>query len=72
VGFSVPIAAWLRGPLRTWAEDVLFAGGHGRTEYLNVDHVRDTWNRFQARRDESALGLWALVMFKAWEARWLS
>jgi asparagine synthase (glutamine-hydrolysing) len=71
VGFSVPVAAWLRGPLRGWAEDTLFSQT-GRAEHLRLDRVRDTWTRFQARRDESALGLWALVMFKAWEARWLS
>ena len=71
VGFSVPVAAWLRGPLRGWAEGMLFSRT-GCREHLRLDRVRETWTRFQARRDESALGLWALVMFKAWEARWLS
>lgn len=71
VGFSVPISDWLRGPLRSWAEEVLFSGGV-RSEHLNMASVRDLWIRFQARRDDSALGLWAIVMFKAWQARWLA
>jgi asparagine synthase (glutamine-hydrolysing) len=72
VGFSVPIAAWLRGPLRSWAEDVLFAKRAPRGEHLRTERVREMWQRFQTRRDESALGLWALIMYKSWEARWLA
>ena len=71
VGFSVPIAEWLRGPLRSWADDVLLSES-ARPEHLNMASVRDGWVRFQAGRDESALGLWAIVMFKAWQARWLA
>lgn len=73
VGFSVPIAAWLRGPLRAWAEDTLFSRPAAAAgDHLRMEAVREMWQRFQGRRDESALGLWALVMYKSWEARWLS
>jgi asparagine synthase (glutamine-hydrolysing) len=72
VGFSVPIAAWLRGPLREWAADVLFSPNASRAQHLRMDRVRTTWDRFQSRRDDSALGLWALVMYKSWESRWLT
>lgn len=69
MGFSVPVAAWLRGPLRRWGEEVLFAGGV-RDERLRVDRVRATWNEFQNGRSDAALGLWAVLMFQAWRLRW--
>jgi len=70
VGFSVPLDNWLRGPLREWSEDLLL-GAHARTEWLRMDRVAQTWAQFQSGRSETALGLWAILMFRAWEQRWL-
>jgi asparagine synthase (glutamine-hydrolysing) len=70
VGFSVPLDSWLRGPLRQWSEDLLL-GADAKTEWLRMDRVQRTWAQFQSGRNETALGLWAILMFKAWEQRWL-
>ena len=71
-GFSVPIASWLRGPLREWGEALLFNESNNSAGLLRADRVREAWTDFQAHRSEAALGLWAILMFKSWEARWLS
>jgi asparagine synthase (glutamine-hydrolysing) len=71
VGFSVPIGHWLRGPLRGWAEDVLFAQPNNNEEFFRLDAMRQRWDRVQRHEDEDALGFWAVLMFKAWRRHWL-
>ena len=70
MGFSVPLDRWLAGPLRTWAGDLLLSNsGNG---FLNADAVSREWDRFLGGNHEKAAGLWGLVMFRAWENRWLT
>src|SRR5207249_4859251 len=71
VGFSVPVDAWLRGPLRPWGDDLVSAAAID-TGLLRMDRVRQTWAQFQSGRSDASLGLWAILMFKAWERRWLA
>lgn len=69
-GFAVPVSAWLRGPLREWAEDLL-APSRLRTEgLLDEATVRELWSRHLARDDEWSGGydLWAVLMLQAWLA----
>jgi asparagine synthase (glutamine-hydrolysing) len=70
MGFSVPLANWLAGPLRNWAGDLLLSG-EGE-EFLRGSVVRTEWDRFLSGDSTNAAGIWALVMFRAWQDRWLS
>ncbi len=70
MGFSVPLDRWLAGPLRSWAGDLLLS--NSANAFLNADAVRREWDRFLNGNREKAAGLWALVMFRAWENRWLT
>ena len=70
MGFSVPLSQWLAGPLRNWAGDLLVSGDTSGTLRGNV--VRREWDRFLAGDATNAAGLWALVMFGAWQSHWLS
>jgi asparagine synthase (glutamine-hydrolysing) len=68
MGFSVPLAQWLAGPLRNWAGDLLLSG---ETEgLLRSMVVRREWDRFLAGDSANAAGIWAVVMFRAWQHRW--
>jgi asparagine synthase (glutamine-hydrolysing) len=69
-GFSVPIADWLRGPLRGWGDDLLLTLAGPESQFFRMDAIRRAWNEFQSGRSESALGLWAILMFMAWERHW--
>ena len=70
MGFSVPLARWLGGPLRNWAGDLLLSG---ETDgFLRSTVVRKEWDRFLAGDSSNAAGIWALVMFRAWQSRWLT
>jgi len=70
MGFSVPLAEWLAGPLRNWAGDLLLS--LEKDGILRDTVVRREWDRFIAGESTNAAGLWALVMFRAWESRWLT
>ncbi len=67
-GFSVPLDAWLRGPLRPWAEDLLSARALA-DGYLDADTVRTLWTDYLAGRRQSHFQLWAVLMFQAWIAQ---
>jgi asparagine synthase (glutamine-hydrolysing) len=65
-GFSAPVAAWLRGPLRDWAETLLAPARLAREGYLAPDHVDMAWREFLGGRDELREPLWGALMFQAW------
>jgi asparagine synthase (glutamine-hydrolysing) len=65
-GFNVPIAAWLRGPLREWAGDLLASSRLREEGLLDVAMVASSWaDHLSGRRDRST-ELWAILMFQAW------
>lgn len=70
MGFSVPLAKWLAGPLRQWAGDLLVSSEPDG--FLRNAVVTKEWDRFLAGDSANAAGIWALVMFRAWERRWMT
>ncbi len=69
MGFSVPVAAWLRGPLRAWGEDLLAESRLRADGLLDPAQVRACWRAHQAGADMS-LPLWAVLMFQAWREQY--
>ena len=67
VGFSVPIGAWLKGPLQSWAEDLLSEDRLRRGGMLEAGLIRRNWSRFLAGDSTLGLGIWALLMYQAWQ-----
>ena len=65
-GFDVPIAVWLRGPLRAWASDLFADMRHSGDGLLDFDKVQTCWrDHLDGKRDHSR-DLWATLMFLAW------
>jgi asparagine synthase (glutamine-hydrolysing) len=67
-GFGVPIGAWLRGPLRPWAEDLLDEERLRREGFLRPAPVRQLWQDHVSGRGDHKYQLWTVLMFQAWLA----
>lgn len=65
-GFDVPVGAWLRGPLRAWAEDLLTPAMLARHDLLDAAVVRRCWSDHLAGRGDHSRILWAVLMLQAW------
>jgi asparagine synthase (glutamine-hydrolysing) len=65
-GFSVPLAAWLRGPLRAWADDLLSAAGLRRGDWLEPEPIVARWREHRQGRRDWSQSLWAVLMLQTW------
>ena len=65
-GFAVPIGAWLRGPLREWAESLLDERRLSAEGWFDAKAVRRRWDDHLSGRSESTAALWSVLMFQAW------
>ncbi len=68
-GFDVPVSAWLRGPLREWASDLLASRVSSDDDHLDVSAVRSLLDDHVSRRADYGYALWALLMYLSWDAR---
>jgi len=65
-GFAVPIANWLRGALRDWAEELLDPVSLREQGFWNADVVRWTWREHLSGREDFSFQLWGILMFQGW------
>lgn len=65
-GFGIPLAEWLRGPLREWMCDTLSDGRIRRDGYLEPALVAQYVREHTSGKRDWQGRLWNLVMFCAW------
>jgi asparagine synthase (glutamine-hydrolysing) len=70
-GFETPQSAWLRGPLRAWAEDLLHSQTFAQRGWIDAHKARETWSRFLAHptRFHSQLVRW--LSLEVWARQFL-
>lgn len=66
MGFSIPVAAWLRGPLREWAEELLDERRMRGEGFLEPGVVRKLWREHLSGARDWHMALWSVLMFEAW------
>jgi asparagine synthase (glutamine-hydrolysing) len=70
MGFGVPLADWLRGPLRDWAEDLMNEPGLSADDIFDVEAIRSLWAEFLSGDNGRYFLIWNILMFQAWHRRW--
>jgi asparagine synthase (glutamine-hydrolysing) len=69
-GFGIPIADWLRGPLRPWASDLLAKANVSRVGIYPADEVQKLWKQHLEGKRNVQYELWNVLMLQAWADRW--
>ncbi len=69
-GFAIPIGAWLRGPLRDWAEELLDPRQLRADGLLDAATVRAAWAEHLSGSRNLQYQLWGVLMFQGWRQRW--
>jgi asparagine synthase (glutamine-hydrolysing) len=65
-GFAVPLQDWLRGPLKSWAEDHLNARELRDEGLLDQAAVRSLWENHLAARCNAKTMLWRILSLQSW------
>jgi len=68
MGFSVPMAQWMRGSLKPIFDSV--AMRPEMEEYVQLHEVQKLWREHQSGLSDHSRKLWALLMLAAWDGRW--
>jgi asparagine synthase (glutamine-hydrolysing) len=65
MGFSVPLARWMRGPLQPRLRDAILGERLTDTRYFNMDHLENMMNEHVSGRRDYSVPLWSILMFDA-------
>ena len=66
MGFSVPLADWLRNEIKPLAEQKLFNSSGGLCDYFKVNEIKKLWDQHQSGQRDFSTPLWSMLMFQMW------
>jgi asparagine synthase (glutamine-hydrolysing) len=66
MGFGVPVAQWLRGPLQSWADGLLDPVALRSDDLFDEGLVRRRWSEHQLGIRDWGYHLWCVLMFQLW------
>jgi asparagine synthase (glutamine-hydrolysing) len=72
MGFSVPLAQWLRQEIKEQAENTLFGSRQGLADYFDMAEVKLVWQQHQQGLADYSAELWSMLMFQLWFNRYAS
>jgi asparagine synthase (glutamine-hydrolysing) len=71
-GFGIPIDDWLRGPLKSWASDLLSPARLQAEGLFNAGRVTARMAEHMSGRRNHGYWLWNVLMAQAWHDEWCS
>ena len=69
MGFGVPVAEWLRGPLKEWANELLSMERIEADGFFDSKIIQNHWQQHISGKKNRSYGLWAIIMFQAWHEK---
>jgi asparagine synthase (glutamine-hydrolysing) len=70
-GFPVPIASWLRGPLRQFTRDHLLSGGSACNSYMDYGAITRIVEEHETGRVDRSQEIWTLLVFQFWHQQFI-
>jgi asparagine synthase (glutamine-hydrolysing) len=71
-GFGIPLDEWLRGPLKSWAADLLAPERLKRQAWFDPSRIEATWAEHQSGKHNHGHLLWNVLMAQSWSDRWFA
>ena len=72
MGFGIPVATWLSGPLRPLVDQYFDASFVKNQNIFNYDEINSLKNAFYNGKLEKAEKIWFILMFQMWYDRWMN
>jgi asparagine synthase (glutamine-hydrolysing) len=69
-GFGIPLDDWLRGPLKSWASDLLASDRLDRQGWFDTQRVGRIWAEHLGGGRNHGSWLWNVLTVQAWSDRW--
>ena len=66
MGFGIPLAEWLRGPLKEWASELIDPKKLSSQGFFEPLIISNTWSEHLAGKRNWSSQLWTILMFQAW------
>jgi asparagine synthase (glutamine-hydrolysing) len=71
MGFGIPVGNWMRGELRSWAEDLLLSPRALKRGYFQQDALRQVVDAHLEGREDRSFQLWALLWLELWHQEFM-
>ena len=66
MGFDPPIGEWLRGPLRSWADELLRPDALRASGITGATQVTRSWSRHLSGTSSEEQRLWTILQYQLW------
>jgi asparagine synthase (glutamine-hydrolysing) len=70
MGFSIPLAMWLRNELNPVFKDRVFAPNSFSNSFLNMDNVKRIWKKHASGSFDFSFELWSILILETWGRKW--
>ncbi len=66
MGFSVPLASWLRNELKDIVEQKLVDNPSGLMKFFKTEEIKRLWSEHLSLAKDNSTVLWSMLMFQMW------
>ena len=66
MGFSVPLASWLRGPLKDYANEKINSAINHKDQYFDSKKVAKKWDEHKSGERNWHYFIWNVIVFQSW------